>query len=143
MRCVDVNILVFAHRPESPDHDRYLEWLTAALAGGEPLGLADAVLAGFLRIVTHPRVFREPTPTAVALEFLDVLLASPAALRIGPGGRHWSIFTDLCQRLGVTGNGVPDAYLAALAIAQGASWVTADRGFARYPGLRVLHPLDS
>lgn len=77
MRCVDVNVLVYAHRLESPDHDRYATWLDEARAGDEPLGLSDMVLSGFLRVVTHPRVFKEPTPLASALEFVDALRAAP------------------------------------------------------------------
>lgn len=142
MNCVDVNVLVYAHRPESPDHDAYRAWLDKARAGHEPLGLSDIVLSGFLRVTTSHRIFREPTPVAIALDFTDALRASPAALAIQPGERHWSIFTDLCRRLRAAGNLVPDAFLAALAIEAGAMWVTADRGFGRFPGLRWAHPLD-
>ncbi|MFI5265845.1 MAG: PIN domain-containing protein, partial [Chloroflexota bacterium] len=61
---------------------------------------------------------------------------------LAPGPRHWDIFTSLCTRAGATGNLVPDAYLAALAIESGSEWITTDRGFARYPGLRWRHPLQ-
>jgi hypothetical protein len=142
MRCVDVNVLVYAHRPEAPDHSRHRAWLDSARAGHEPLGLVDVVLSGFLRLVTHPRIFREPTPLPVALDFVDALLRSPAATRVGPGERHWPIFVDLCRLADATGNVIPDAFLAALAIEQGATWVTADRSFGRFPGLRWIHPLD-
>ena len=141
MRCVDVNILVYAHRPEAVDHERYRVWIDEARQGAGPLGLSDLVLSGFLRVVTSSRVFREPTPLPIALAFVDGLRASPAAISVAPGDRHWSIFTQLCSRVGAAGNAVPDAYLAALAIEQGATWVTADRGFARFPDLRWAHPL--
>lgn len=143
MRCVDVNILVHAHRPEANEHERYLDWLEVARRGAEPLGLADVVMNGFLRVVTHPKVFREPTPIAEALRFIDALRQAPVSIAAAPGERHWSIFADLCHRTQATGNRIPDAFLAALAIEQGATWVTADRGFARFPGLRWEHPLDS
>lgn len=142
MRCVDVNVLVYSHRPESPDHRAHRRWLEEARQGHEPLGLSDLVLSGFLRIVTHPRVFREPTPLETALEFASSLRASPAAQPIHPGDRHWEIFADLCRRVAATGNVIPDAFLAALAIEHGATWVTADRSFGRFPGLRWQHPLD-
>ena len=142
MRCVDVNVVVYAHRPESPEHERYREWLDEARAGHEPLGVSELVLSGFLRVVTHPRVFREPTPLAVALDFTEGLRGSPAAQPVAPGERHWQIFADLCRRTGAIGNVVPDAFLAALAIEQSAVWVTADRTFSRFPGLRSEHPLD-
>ena len=142
MRCVDVNVLVFAHRPESPNHTDYLRWLDDVRRGSEPLGLIDAVLSGFVRVVTHARIFREPTTLELALEFVDAVRSSPAATLTVPGDRHWDTFVSLCRLVGATGNVVPDAYLAALAIEQGATWVSADRGFARFPGLRWEHPLD-
>lgn len=141
MRCADVNVLVYAHRPESPEHARYRSWLDDARSGGEPLGLSGVVGSGFLRVVTHPKVFREPTPLDRAIEFLSVLRRSSAVVTVEPGERHWQLFTELCQRADARGNDVPDAYLAALAIEHGATWVSADRGFARYPGLRWEHPL--
>lgn len=142
MRCVDVNVLVYAHRPDAPEHDAVRQWLEDARRGREPLGLAGSVLSGFLRVVTHPRVFKEPTPIAVALEMVEALRSSPAAVPVEPGDRHWSLFIELCEQVGARGNVVPDAYLAALAIEQGATWVSADRGFRRFPGLRFRHPLD-
>jgi len=142
MRGVDVNVLVYAHRLEAARHGEYLEWLDVARADDEPLGLSDAVLSGFVRIVTHPRVFRDPTPLIVALEFADALRAAPAAVAIAPGPRHWPIFEQLCRTTEARGNLVPDAYLAALAIEQGTTWYTCDRSFARFPGLRWEHPLD-
>jgi toxin-antitoxin system PIN domain toxin len=142
MRCVDVNVLVYAHRPEAPDHDRYRAWLDEARSADEPLGVSPLVLSGFLRVVTHPRVFQEPTPLAVALAATEALRAGPNALAVEPGPRHWEIFTDLCRRADARGNLVPDAYLAALAIEHGGVWYSADRGFARFAGLRWRHPLD-
>ena len=87
MRCVDVSVLVFAHRPESPDHERYRGWLDLARRDDEPLALSDLVLSGFLRVVTHHRVSWEPTPLGTAMEFVQGLASSPNALRIGPGER--------------------------------------------------------
>jgi toxin-antitoxin system PIN domain toxin len=142
MRCVDVSILVYAHRPESPDHDLFRAWLDAARRHPEPLGVSDLVLSGFLRLVTNPRIFREPTPLEIALRFVEAIRDSPAAIPVTPGDRHWAIFTDLCTRVDAKANTVPDAYLAALAIEHGATWVTADRGFGRFPYLRWAHPLD-
>ncbi len=141
MRCVDVNVLVHAHRPETDRHAAYRAWLDASRTDDEPLGLSGAVLSGFLRVVTHPRVFREPTPLAAALAFADALRSSPAAVPVEPGERHWPIFTRLCRDVDARGNVVPDAYLAALAIEHGATWYTADRGFARFSDLRWSHPL--
>jgi uncharacterized protein len=100
------------------------------------------VLSGFLRVVTHPRVFAAPTPIETALAFADALRGHRNAVVIAPGARHWDIFTELCRAAEAKGNLVPDAYLAALAIESGSDWITADRGFARFPRLRWRHPLD-
>ncbi len=143
MRCVDVNVLVYAHRQEVPDHGPYLSWLEEARRADEPLGLSSLVLSGFLRVVTHPAVFRDPTPLDAALAFVNALRWGPNVVAVEPGRRHWDVFERLCRAAEVRGNLVPDAYLAALAIEQGATWYSADRTFARFPGLRWRHPLDA
>ncbi|MFN0089261.1 MAG: type II toxin-antitoxin system VapC family toxin [Acidimicrobiales bacterium] len=141
MLAVDVNVLVYAHRADAERHDEYRGWLESARSGDEPLGLSHQVLAGFVRVVTHPNVFYEPTPLPDALAFVDALTASPAAVPLVPGPRCWPLFRRLCADTEARGNAVPDAYLAALALEHGAVWVTADRGFARFPELRTRHPL--
>lgn len=138
----DVNVLVYAHRAERPEHDEMRAWLEDAINGPQPYGLADIVLSGFLRVVTHPRVFDVPTPLATALAFATELRDRSNRVDVTPGARHWSIFAELCQRSDARGNRVPDAYLAALAIESGSEWITTDRGFARFPGLRWRQPLD-
>ena len=104
-------------------------------------GVSDLVLSGFLRVVTHPRVFAPPTPVGDALEFAEALRAQPNAVPVAPGPRHWSIFTGLCRDAGAKGNLVADAYFAALAIESGSERITTDRDFSRFPGLRWRHPL--
>jgi len=117
-------------------------WLQAALIGDEPVAISELVLSGFVRIVTHPRVFDPPDDVPSALAFADAVLAQPAAVRVAPGENHWRIFSDLCRAVDARGNLVPDAYLAALAIELGAELVSTDRDFARFRGLRWRHPLD-
>lgn len=142
MRFVDVNVLVSAHRPESPDHAGFRAWLDEARTADEPLGLGDLVLSGFLRVVTHPRVFKTPTPLDVAVEFVAALRSTPNVVRMLPGDRHFNIFLRLCRDIGARGNDVPDLYLAALAIETGSTLWSADRSFARVPDLHWRHPLD-
>lgn len=141
MILVDVNVLVRALRSDAPDHDDYRVWLEGLASGPAAFGLADIVLSGALRVLTHPRVFHPPTPVEHALGELERLRSRPTCVPVAPGPRHWEIFTDLCRRTSATGNLVPDAYLAALAIESGSEWVTTDRDFARFPGLRWRHPL--
>jgi uncharacterized protein len=138
----DVNVLVYAHREDAPDHDRYREWVEGMVNRDEPYGMADLVLSGFIRVVTHPRVFSVPTPLESALEFVDQLRSASNCVPVAPGARHWEIFARLCRQGGAKGNQIPDAYLAALAIENGSDWITTDRGFARYRGLRWKHPFS-
>jgi toxin-antitoxin system PIN domain toxin len=139
----DVNVLVYAHRGDAPKHPLYRRWLERKLEAQEPFGYSEGVLSGFLRVVTHRAVFNPPTPLAEALEFVEVLRSAPNAVPVAPGPRHWQIFTGLCRSTEARGNVVADAYHAALAIEWGCPWVTTDRDFGRFPGLRWRHPLDS
>src|SRR5581483_8660806 len=142
MILIDVNILVYGFRADAPGHFRYSAWWKDRIASQHAFGLADLVLSGFLRIVTHPRVFAPPSPLEQALQFVETLKGLPNCVEIRPGVRHWKIFTDLCRRANARGNLVPDAYLAALAIESGSEWITTDRDYARFPGLRWRHPLE-
>lgn len=141
MLIADVNVFIYAHRPESPRHADYRLWLEGALVGRERFGVSLSVLASFVRIVTHHRVYTEPTPPSVALDFCDAVLAAPASAVVRPGADHWGLFRAAVLEGGARGNTVPDAALAALALEHGATWVTSDRGFARFPGLRHVDPL--
>jgi uncharacterized protein len=136
----DVNVLVYAHRDDVADHRRFRQWLETTIAAPEPFGVSDLVLSGFLRVVTHPRIFNRPTPLKTALAFCDVLRAQPNAVPVTPGPRHWTIFSELCTASRATGNLAPDAYLAALAIESGCEWITTDRDYSRFKGLRWRTP---
>jgi len=138
----DINVLVYAHRADAPDHPAYRRWLEAILNSEQSYGMADIVLSGFLRIVTHPRIFDPPSNMDAALAFANQVRNQPNCVPIDPGPRHWRIFTRLCEQAGVKGNLVPDAYLAALAIESGSEWITTDRDFSRFPDLNWRHPLE-
>ena len=136
----DVNVLVAAYRDDAPAHGGCRQWLRSQLVGDEAFALAELVLSGFLRVVTHPRVFRAPSRPDEAMQFVEVLRRQPHAVTVRPGARHWDIFTRLYREADVTGNLIPDAYLAALAIENGCKWITLDRDFARFEGLRWSPP---
>ena len=142
MGLLDVNVLVYANREEAVNHAAYRSWLAEVIQSDQAYGMADIVLSGFLRIVTHPKVLNPPCDTAAALDFVEKVRHQPNCVHIAPGPRHWEIFTRLCQNAGAKGNLVPDAYLAALAIESGSRWITTDRDFSRFPGLNWRHPLD-
>lgn len=137
----DVNVLVYAYRQDAPHHVGCRRWLEATINGDAAYGLSELVLSGFLRLVTHPKVFDRPSPLADALEFCEQLRGRPNCVPVAPGRRHWHIFRDLCFAAGAKGNLVPDAYLAALAIESGCEWVTTDRDYSRFVGLRWRHPV--
>ena len=137
----DVNVLVHAHREDAVDHTLYRQWLEEVIRSGQPFGMSDHVLGGFLRIVTHPRIFIPPSPIDPALDFARQVRGQPNCRAIVPGSRHWQIFHDLCQSVPAIGNLVPDAWFAALAIESGCEWITTDRDYERFPGLRWRHPL--
>jgi toxin-antitoxin system PIN domain toxin len=137
----DVNVLVYAHREDAVDHERYATWLDDALDSEQAYGLSELVLSRFVRIVTNRRMVEVPATIGEALAFANELREQPNAVLLAPGPRHWRIFERLCRDAGATGNLVPDAYLAALAIEHGAELATTDRDFARFPGLRWRHPL--
>lgn len=138
----DVNVCVYAIREDSPDHEAYRSWLTDALNGDEPVGISELVLSAVVRIITNHRIFREPSTTQQALDACAELRSSSVAVPLQSGQRHWEIFDSLCRHTNGKANAVPDAYHAALAIENGATLITADRGFARFPGLRWRHPFD-
>lgn len=107
----DVNVLVYAHREDTPHHRACRDWLESVVNADSVFGLSDLVAGGFVRIVTHPRIFR------------------------------WRIFRRLCREAGAKGNLVPDAWFAAMAMEHGCEWITTDGDFARFPGLRWRNPL--
>lgn len=139
----DVNVLVHAHRADSAEHEINRDWLERHASADEPTGIPDLVLSGFIRIVTHPRVFARPSPLEDALLVTEQLRGMPSFVALAPGPRHWGIFTRLCADARAAGNLVPDAYLGAIALEAGAEIVTADSDFAKLPGVRWRRPDDS
>lgn len=138
----DVNVLVYAHRQDAAHHAVCRAWLEDTINGAEAFGVSELVLSGFVRVVTHPKVFTQPSALADALEFCEQLRGRPNGVPVAPGQRHWGIFQSLCVDAGAKGNLVPDAYLAAMAIESGCEWVSTDRDFSRFKGLRWRHPIE-
>jgi hypothetical protein len=138
----DVNVLVYAHREDAHDHARYRQWLEGVLDSDRAYGMSDHVLGGFLRVVTHPKVFRQPSRLEDALRFAGQIRDRANRVGIAPGPRHWTIFERLCREAGARGNLIPDAWLAALAVESGCEWITTDRDYSRFPGLVWRHPLE-
>jgi len=142
MQLIDVNVLVYAADDSAPDHKRYADWVTELLNEPAPFAVSELVLSAVVRIVAHPKIFARPATIESAFEFVEDIHSHPRCVVVQPGRRHWAIFTDLCRRVSARGNLVPDAYLAALAIESGSEWITTDRDFSRFPGLRWRLPFD-
>lgn len=141
MKLCDVNVLIYAHREESLDHKAYAAFLRELAEGPSAFGISEVVLSGFVRIVTNPKVFKQPTPTDTALEFCDSLRSRPQSVLLRPGERNWQIFRELCRALPARGKLVADAWHAALAIEHGCEWISTNGDFARFPYLNWSHPL--
>lgn len=129
----DVNILVAASRHDHPHHAAALAWLEQALvdaAHGVPFTVQPMVVAGFLRLVTNPRIFVQPTPIKDALDFIDALLGAPGVEQASLGG-EWPLLRKLCTDHGLTANDLPDAWLAAAVIHQASHLVSFDGDFKK------------
>jgi hypothetical protein len=143
MIAIDTNILVYARRAELPLHKPALRLLERLAAGAEAWALAWPCVYEFLRVVTHPRVFDPPTDLDVAVEDIESLMESPSLTMLGEGPSHGALLRQAVTGARAAGNLVQDAHIAALLLEHGVRelW-TEDRDFARFPGLRVKHPLS-
>jgi hypothetical protein len=137
----DVNVLVYAHRADLEGHQAYERWLTSLVDGDEPFALSALVAIGFVRVVTHPRFPDGPTPLPVALAAIEQLTGHPRCHGAIPGPTHVDDVVRLSRAVGATGKHVADAQHAAIAISEGATWVTRDADFSRFEphGLRWQH----
>ena len=115
----DVNVLIYAFRREAAHHHQYRQWLLDVIDDEPAFGLSDLVLSGVVRIITNPRIFRDPTPVGLAFAFVERLLEQPNCVLVRPGARHWSIFRRVCAESGAKGPLIPDAFFAPLAIESG------------------------
>jgi toxin-antitoxin system PIN domain toxin len=137
----DVNVLILAHRDDQEDHEHVWSWLKREVNSERPFAIADVAVAGFIRIVTNPRIYSDPSSITDALGFVGGMMERPNCVPVSAGTRHWPIFQRVIVEANARGNLVPDAHLAAIAIEHGATIATRDRGFSRFPGLSWLDPV--
>jgi uncharacterized protein len=133
----DVNIWVYAFRADSPVHERAYSVLTDALERRESFLFFPSVASSFLRLVTDPKIFEHPSTLAEAWSFVDFLEAHPASVFAEADAMTFGIFKHLCLVSRATGNSVPEAFLAALALRHDARLVTADSRMSRFEGVNV------
>ncbi len=136
----DVNVLIYSFRRDTPHHAACRGWLNRVVAGDARFGLSPMVLGAVVRITTNARAFRVPSSLDEAFGFCGDLLGQPHCQIVEPGERHWDIFQRLCRDTETRGARVSDAWFAALAIEWGCEWITIDRDYARFPGLKWLPP---
>jgi toxin-antitoxin system PIN domain toxin len=144
MIAFDTNILVHAHRAESPFHEKAFAALKTAAEGAAPWALTWPNVHEFLSIVTNARLFAVPTPIDVACKQVSAWLASPRLVVVGEGdgADYWVALCSLLLRAKITGPRVHDAHIAALALMhQVDALATADRDFSRCPRLKTINPL--
>jgi len=132
----DVDLLVYAFRPDVPEHSISRSWLAGVIVGDAKFALSKMTLSALVRITTNPRSYPRPASLDEAFAFCDDLLGQPHCQVIEPGERHWDIFRRLCATTGKRGADVTDAWYAALAIEWGCEWITFDRDFIAFPGLK-------
>jgi len=132
----DVNVLIYAFRSDSPCHQLCNSWLTRTIASDAPFGLSPLACSALVRITSNRRVFHAPSPPGEGFAFCDYVINQPNCRVIETGERHWEIFRDLCLATNTQGSRLTDAWFAALAIEHGCEWITMDRDFARFPGLK-------
>jgi toxin-antitoxin system PIN domain toxin len=138
---VDINILVYATNADSREHPAAREWFDRQLAGPGRVGLPWHSLLGFLRLVTNPRVFPTLMSMADGWQQVESWLACESTWTPEPTERHTEVLGDLLALPGMSGNLVPDAHLAALAMEHGLTLCSTDGDFARFPKLRWENPL--
>jgi len=138
---LDANVLIYAFRRDAPQHPACYAWLGQALTTGQRVGTPSWIELAVLRINTLPSLGDRRAAPPEVFAFLRALRMQPAYELVEPGSGHLAILENLCRGLSLLGNEVNDAFLAALALERGATLVSADQGFERYPGLRWLDPL--
>jgi uncharacterized protein len=136
----DVNVLIYAFRQDAPYHDICRPWLEQVIARDGRFGASRLALAAVVRITTQSQAFDKPSSLEEACRFCDFVLEQPNCHPVDPGARHWDIFKRLCFETNTRGKRITDAWYAALAIEWGCEWITMDRHFARFPGLRWRMP---
>lgn len=138
----DINLLVYAHNDAAPGHAAARAWWESCLNGSGPVGLPWVVVAGFLRLMTHPRVLERPMAVAMAVAQVRAWLDQSPARIVHPGEKFEGIFLGYLEQLGTAANLTTDAQLAALAVEHQAVLCSNDADFARFPGLRWTNPLE-
>jgi toxin-antitoxin system PIN domain toxin len=139
---LDTNMLVYAHREDSPWHEVAFEQLRGLAEGRAPWTIPWPCIHEFIAIVTHPRIYRPPTPLDIALDQVSAWLESPSLILLSEAANYWETLRSILESGRVTGPLVHDARVAALCVQHGVTelW-SADRDFSRFGVIEVRNPL--
>ena len=137
----DTNLLIYAYDTGSPHHTAAACWWTDCMTGAEEIGLPIVVVFGFVRLVTHPRVFRQPMTAAAAAGRVRSWLAWRHVRILQPADSHVESVLSLLESAGTAGNLTTDAQIAAVARQERAVLHTNDTDFMRFSGLQWFNPL--
>jgi uncharacterized protein len=138
----DTNILVHAHRGESPFHTKAAAAVREAAEGSAPWAIFWPSVHEFLAIVTNARIFALPTPLAAAIDQVEAWMQSPTLVVLGEDAGYWACASEVLKASAVSGARVHDARIAALAVLhQIDALYTADRDFSRFATVRTVNPL--
>ena len=142
MIAVDTNILLYAHRADSPWHEAADACLASLAESRSPWAIPWPCVHEFLAIATHPRIYDPPSTVADAIEQVECWREAPGLVTLGETALHWRQLRELVERGQIRGERVHDARIAAICLQHGVSelW-SADRDFSRFPALRVVNPL--
>lgn len=143
MIILDTNVLVYAHHPQLPQHERARGWLESTLSDGkDSIGLVWQAISGFLRISTNPRIFGDPMTIDTARGYIDDLFSHPLVHQIHTTDKHWKIYSKMVTELNITGDVVTDAHIAAIAFEHKAVVATVDKDFRRFSEyIKIIDPL--
>ena len=141
MIVVDANLLIYSYDTDSSHHRKSRAWVEKVFSGVEPVGLAWQTLSAFLRVVTNRRLPGSRLTVEQALQIVEEWFEQPNVRIVVPGDDHWSVLKRMIVEGQASGPLVSDAELVALTVEYGAVLYTADRDFARFPGLRWVNPL--
>jgi uncharacterized protein len=141
---VDTNLLVYAHREDSPWHDAAYDRMVELAEGRAPWAIPWPCIHEFLAIVTHPQIYRPPTPLEIAIDQIEAWFESPTLVMLSESEDYWPLLRSTLQSGRISGPQVHDARIATVCRQHGVSEIwTADRDFGRFPGVTVRNPLIS
>jgi toxin-antitoxin system PIN domain toxin len=137
---LDVNVVLAAHRVDHAQYPTLRPWFDDLLEGPEPFSVPTVVWGSFIRLATSRRVFRSPSPLVEVFRFLDSVCVQPQHVLLGPGPQHLALLRRICAEAEATGDLVPDAVIAAIALEHGCVVASLDRDFARFSSIEHVIP---